>query len=265
MYNADFIQHLKRSNISVDGEKTKERVEKMWKNATSEMKTQIQQDADCSRASIYRIYTTGAVSAKMVIPFDQKLNVDPYYLTGETDENNGYKEETIDRFLRDKGYSKLLNGSAIAEKPKKRAYKKKVVPENQPEEASNAASSEEVAKDDTTTSDINRETEIVKVPNPDSEDIISSNPNTRESVPKKLPEEASNTTSGEEVAKDNIANSEIKSETEIVKVPNPESEDDLSSLTEEDMNLILHSLFIRARVSKKAGERLEKIKHMLVD
>ena len=41
--------------------------------------------------------------------------------------------------------------------------------------------------------------------------------------------------SGEEVVKDNTATSEIKSETEIVKVPNPDSEDDLSSITEDDM------------------------------
>ncbi len=265
MYNADFIQHLKRSNISVDGEKTKERVEKMWKSASNEMKTQIQQDADCSRASIYRIYTTGAVSAKMVIPFAQKLNVNPYYLTGEIDENSGYTEETIDRFLRDKGYSKLLDSSNIAEKPKKRAYKKKVVLENQPEEASNAASGEEVAIDNTTTSEIKSETEINKDQNSDREDDLSSKLNQRESIPERLPEEASNTTSGEEVAKDNTVTSDIKSETEIFKTPNSDSEDDLSSLTEEDMFTILHSLFIRARVSKKAEERLEKIKHMLVD
>ena len=264
MYNADFIQHLKRSNISVDGEKTKERVEKLWKSATSELKTQIEQDADCSRASIYRIYSTGSISAKMAIPFAQKLNVDPYYLTGETDENNGYKEETIDRFLRDKGYSKLLNGSAIAEKPKKRAYKNKAVLENQPEEALNAASDEEAAKDNTTTSEIKSETEIAKVPSPESEDDLSSKPK-KKAIPENQTEEASNAVSGEKVTKVDTTTSDIKSDTEIVKVSIPDSEEDLSSLTEEDMNLILHSLFIRARVNKKAGERLEKIKHMLVD
>jgi hypothetical protein len=207
MYNADFIQQLKRSNISIDGEKTKERVEKLWKSATNELKSQIEHDTGSVRASIYRIYNTGAISAKMVITFAQKLNVDPYYLTGETDENNACTEETVERFLRDKGYSKLLDGSDI--KPQKRVYRKRVVPENKPVEASSEVPGEEVTEDDTKPSD-------------------------------------------------------IISDTEIIKTVHPDSEEDLSSITEEDMITILHSLFIRARVSKKATERLENIKQMLI-
>lgn len=210
MYNAEFIQQLKQTNVSADGEKTKERVEKLWKSASGEQKMQIEQDAGSARSSIYRVYNTGSISAKIALSFAQRLNADPYYLTGETDENNGYSDETARRFLKDKGYSKLFDDFTSAA-PKKRAYKKKTVldSDNKPEETPDAAPGEETVKDGTEPS------------------------------------------------------REIK-EAETAAPSNAGNENDLAEITEEDMISILHSLFIRARVNKEAGELLSKIKYMLV-
>jgi hypothetical protein len=125
MYESAFIQQLKRTNVSANGGKTKERVEHLWKGASNELKKQIEQDTGNARNSIYRIYQTGSISVKLAVSFAQRLNIDPYYLTGETDENSGYSEEAVERFLREKGYSKLLDNSAAATRAKKKSSKRK--------------------------------------------------------------------------------------------------------------------------------------------
>lgn len=125
MYESAFIQQLKRTNVSANGGKTKERVEHLWKGASNELKKQIEQDTGNARNSIYRIYQTGSISVKLAVSFAQRLNIDPYYLTGETDENSGYSEEAVERFLREKGYSKLLDNSAAVTRTKKKSSKRK--------------------------------------------------------------------------------------------------------------------------------------------
>lgn len=127
MYESAFIQQLKRTNVSANGGKTKERVEHLWKGASNELKKQIEQDTGNARNSIYRIYQTGSISVKLAVSFAQRLNIDPYYLTGETDENSGYSEEAVERFLREKGYSKLLDDFAAATRTKKKSSKRKEV------------------------------------------------------------------------------------------------------------------------------------------
>lgn len=128
MYDAELIKRLKRTNVSVDAEKTKERVELLWKSASNALKKQIEQDTGNARTSAYRAYQEGSISAKLAVSLSQRLNSDPYYLTGETDENNGYSAEVIERFLREKGYEKLLDEFDKTEPPKKRKPRKKASP-----------------------------------------------------------------------------------------------------------------------------------------
>lgn len=124
MHEAEFIQKLKRTNVSADGTKTKERVQQIWKSASNETKKQIEQDTGNARNSIYRIYQTGSISVKLAVSFAQRLNIDPYYITGESDENSGYSEETVERFLREKGYSKLLDEITTGKRAKKKNTKR---------------------------------------------------------------------------------------------------------------------------------------------
>lgn len=153
MYEPDFIQRLKRTNVSADGDKTKERIEQLWKGASNELKEQIKQDTGNTRASIYRVYQVGSISAKMAVSFAQRFNSDPYYLTGETDENGGYSEEVVERFLRDKGYSKLLDDTVAATRPKRKYQKRKetivpnqVVPDDEAGMANDSTASSDADK-----------------------------------------------------------------------------------------------------------------------
>jgi len=148
---AENIQSLKQTNISIDGEKTKSRVEMLWKAAKSTQKQEIRDLASVAAATVYRIYNTGSVSAKLAIAFAQVLNISPFYLTGEADEPGEFAEADLLRLLEQQGYKKLLAEIAPpaeqAEKPK-RKYTRKPKPQAdaEAEQAEEPAVEEAVAE-----------------------------------------------------------------------------------------------------------------------
>ncbi len=112
----EFIQKLKKSNVSRDGEKTKLRFQQLWRDASRAQKSKVLEDADVVRATIYRIYGTGAISAKIVIAASQAFNVSPFYITGDTDEPGVYSYDLARNFLLGLGYEKLVR-SQLPEEP----------------------------------------------------------------------------------------------------------------------------------------------------
>jgi len=108
MIDSTIVQRLKQTNISRNGEKTAQRVQQLWKAATKEQKNAIEESAGISRATIYRVYNTGSVSAKLVTPMAFNFNVNPKYLTGETDDKGECDLETVVEFLTKLGYGNLL-------------------------------------------------------------------------------------------------------------------------------------------------------------
>ena len=108
MIDARLVQRLKQTNISEDGEKTKARVQKLWKSASKDQKHAIEETAGISRATIYRVYNTGSVSAKLVTPMSVNFNVNPKYLTGEIDEPGECTVDSLVEFLKKHGYDSLL-------------------------------------------------------------------------------------------------------------------------------------------------------------
>lgn len=122
MFSQELIQKLKQTNISKNGEKTKERVKVAWQTLKSEQKEEVISLAGLTKASVYRVFQTGAVSAKLTVPIAQAADVNPYYLTGQ-DENIGkYSEEIALRLLNELGYNALL--SEYEQKPQKGRRKK---------------------------------------------------------------------------------------------------------------------------------------------
>lgn len=105
MYDASFIQTLKQVNVSKDAEKTMQRVRELWMPASKTDRQTIEQLADVSTATVQRVYKTGSLSAKLVVPMSQTLNVSPKYLTGESDERGVCSEEQLAEFLTAHGYS----------------------------------------------------------------------------------------------------------------------------------------------------------------
>lgn len=108
MYNADFLKPLKQSNISVDKEKTKQRARESFARASNKDKNAIQQLAGIGRHAIYRAYTTGSIGAKLAVAFAQIMDINPRYLTGESDEPGECSDEIVRGFLTAHGYENFF-------------------------------------------------------------------------------------------------------------------------------------------------------------
>jgi len=128
------LQQLKQTNVSVDSEKTRQRVLKLWQGLRIKQKQAIRELAGITAQPIYRTQETGNISARLAIAFAQALNVNPFYLTGEVDEPGECTEGVIRELLLKYGYQKLVAEIEWAEeKPAKRKYTRHEKPE--PEEA----------------------------------------------------------------------------------------------------------------------------------
>ena len=103
-----FFSKLKRINISKDGEKTKTRINELWKNSTKAGRHDL---ITATGHGIYKMLKlmseSGHITAKSVILFSRHLDADPFYLTGETDERGNYTDELLKSFLVKSGYESL--------------------------------------------------------------------------------------------------------------------------------------------------------------
>ena len=116
MINQQILQKLKQTNVSVDTQKTKTRVYELWGSANREQKNNIEEMAGISRASLYRVYTKGSISAKVAVPMAKYFNVDPRYLTGEVDEAGECSDSIIVKFLSNLEYADSLKPELDREK-----------------------------------------------------------------------------------------------------------------------------------------------------
>ena len=130
MITSALIQQLKQSNISKDGPKTSTRVQEIWKAASAAQKQAVCELSGSAKATVYRIFKTGGISAKLAMALSQVLNLDPRYLTGEADDRGAYVEADVTKFLSRLGYDKLLNEQEKAARVAQRelARQKKEVP-----------------------------------------------------------------------------------------------------------------------------------------
>lgn len=123
------IATLKKNlSVSKNPDKTKERVQADFKAATKEQKNTILELSGQAANSIYRVYNTGSVNARIVMAMAQTLNVQPWYYTGEVDERASADDGQMLQFLKVHGYNNLVK--ELGEKPPKRKYNRKPKDEN---------------------------------------------------------------------------------------------------------------------------------------
>jgi len=144
MLNTTQLQQLKRTNISKNPEKTKERVAELWQGLKVKQKQAIRELAGITAQPIYRSQETGTISARLTLAFSQSLNVSPLYLIGEVDEPGECTEALIRELLLKYGYRELI----ASMEPIKRKYERRAKPEEDEspaEEAAEANTQEEEA------------------------------------------------------------------------------------------------------------------------
>ena len=144
MLTAEQIQGLKRTNVSMDSEKTKQRFEEIFKPAKIKQKQAVRELAGVTSQVAHNIYNTGNISAKMVIAVSQTLNVDPFYLTGEADEQGEFSDVSLRELLMKHGYRNLIASIELPEKKKRPYTRRAVQADPAPQPATNEAPEEQL-------------------------------------------------------------------------------------------------------------------------
>ena len=146
------IKQLKQTNISADSEKTAQRVEAVWKSAKNVQKREVTGLSGSAVSTIYRVYNTGHISAKLALAMAQVLDISPFYLTAESDEPGAFSEDALNLFLTAHGYEAL----AQEEEPKRRRAPRT----RRVKEAEEEANAEEPAPEEECASEDEPEIEI---------------------------------------------------------------------------------------------------------
>lgn len=133
---------LKKVNVSIDAEKTKQRVAQDFKSADKEQKNEIITLTSLQQATIYRVFDTGKVNARIVLAMSQVLGISPFWYTGEIDDQKSLQDGDIQHFLKNHGYKKILED---LEKPK-RMYKNTVTAPTDETNSSDTADGETLSQ-----------------------------------------------------------------------------------------------------------------------
>jgi hypothetical protein len=104
MLKSDFFKKLKQTNVSESPKKTTERLKDIWKPLPKPEREEILALCGLKKTAVERAYTTGNVSAKIVAAFAQVLSIDPYYLSGKSDEQRPYDDALLIQFLTELNY-----------------------------------------------------------------------------------------------------------------------------------------------------------------
>ncbi len=121
MIDAAILEMLKRKAVSTDKEKTKERIEALWKSLKSSEKKAFYTETGEHENNIIRFRKEGAITPKPALLIANYFNIDPSYITGDVDENAGWSDEAMIVFLESKGYTMPVQEV----KKTKRPYKKR--------------------------------------------------------------------------------------------------------------------------------------------
>ncbi len=108
MIDQAILNGLKRVNISSDLEKTKERVESLWKPLKASEKKDFLEKTGENENNIHRIRKEGSITPKRALALASHFNYDPSYISADVDENTGWSDEALRIFLENKGYSALM-------------------------------------------------------------------------------------------------------------------------------------------------------------
>lgn len=126
MLNEIEIQSLTRRDVSKNADLTKERTQAAWKSASSQTKDEMLERSGLSRGTVYRVFKTGSISARLIVSMAQVLNISPQYLTGETDEPGECDANNLTRFLRKNGYGDILKKQVQQSRQKEKSKEQPV-------------------------------------------------------------------------------------------------------------------------------------------
>jgi len=119
MIDRAVLKKLKQVDISKDKEKTKARVRELWTKLDKESRDKVLGLADIAKITVERTYKNGTITPKLTAAFASLHNINPFYITGESDSMDGYSEDVLLKFLKDKNAEKQRRKKVVPKKAAK--------------------------------------------------------------------------------------------------------------------------------------------------
>jgi len=237
------FEGLKKVNLSVDTEKSRDRISSDFKEASADVKKRITELSGLNRATFYNAFQRGSASPKMVLAMSQLLGVSPYYYTGDSDIRGEFDDAVLNSFLEDK---KL---TVIGKAPAKKEASAKKAPATRKPAAKKPAAKKLATKKPATRRIAKTTNKSVETPKR-ARKAVSAAPVL--DIPVEVPEEVANTAS----------NNEVVMQISIEKTPKLEKA--VANLDEETAVLLFRALIRKADASDKAKALCDVIKSCLL-
>jgi len=104
MLDRTVFKALKQTNISKNGAKTKERLHEAWKLLNKEKRSEALELCGLTKFAVRRSIDESRISLKLAAAISQVANIDPRYLSGESDESRALTDKVLYDFLVKNGY-----------------------------------------------------------------------------------------------------------------------------------------------------------------
>lgn len=108
MLSAEHAATLKRVNVSKDREKTKVRAKEAWSSLSRAEKNAIFDQTGVVKGTLYRIFSTGVITMKLLLPLARAAGFNPFYITGESDARSGFTDEAVLEILKAHKYKTIV-------------------------------------------------------------------------------------------------------------------------------------------------------------
>lgn len=102
MINKKALENLKQIDVSKNSEKTKTRIKTIWQKLDTAGRQEVLELADITKYAVTRSYAKGNITPRMAAAFSITQKINPLYLTGESDSEDGYSDELANDFIESK-------------------------------------------------------------------------------------------------------------------------------------------------------------------
>jgi hypothetical protein len=105
------FNEIRQTSVGKDVEKIQSRVKEAWLPLKKPQREEILNLSGLTIHAVMRSYQKGKLSLKLALAMAQSLKINPYFLTGDSDERDVCTDEIINQFLADNGHASLLENS----------------------------------------------------------------------------------------------------------------------------------------------------------
>ncbi len=121
MLGSDQFKQIRLTSVGQNEEKVQSRVKEIWLSLPKTKREEILNLSGLSVHAATRTYQRGKISLKFALALAQTQNINPYYLSGASDEREGCSDEIINKFLAANGHADVVS---VTSTPSKKANTK---------------------------------------------------------------------------------------------------------------------------------------------